>query len=237
MSRQSPVATDPAELPAQRAGNGAVLRERPPLPAGPYVVAGLGRAGRAAAAALIRIGGAGQVAVRDEHESDRLAETREGLRAIGVRIWIGEIPGPLAAEPAPLCLVKSPGFMLDHPLIAAARERGVTVLDEMELGWRLGSAPVIGVTGTNGKSTVAHLVARCLRAAGQPAMVAAANEREREASQLRLRVEELEGENWQLNQRLETMRSSRRYRLGTMLAKPADLWRRVRGDGSYSQDP
>jgi len=66
---------------------------------------------------------------------------------------------------------------------------------------------------------------------------AAANEREREASELRLRVEELEGENWQLNQRLETMRSSRRYRLGTMLAKPADLWRRVRGDGSYSQDP
>ena len=66
---------------------------------------------------------------------------------------------------------------------------------------------------------------------------AAANEREREASQLRLRVEELEGETWQLNQRLETMRTSRRYRLGTMLAKPADLWRRVRGDGSYSQDP
>jgi UDP-N-acetylmuramoyl-L-alanyl-D-glutamate--2,6-diaminopimelate ligase len=119
---------------------------------------------------LTRVGGPAQVAVWDEHEPSRLAEARESLRATGVRVWIGEIPGPLAAEPAPRSLVKSPGFLLDHPLIAAARERGVTVLDEMELGWRLGSAPVIGVTGTNGKSTVTHLAARCLRAAGLPSI-------------------------------------------------------------------
>jgi hypothetical protein len=66
---------------------------------------------------------------------------------------------------------------------------------------------------------------------------AAANEREREASELRVRVEELEGEAWQLRRRLEATRSSRRYRIGSVLAKPADLWRRVRGDGSYSQEP
>jgi hypothetical protein len=66
---------------------------------------------------------------------------------------------------------------------------------------------------------------------------AAANEREHEASELRLRVEQLEGEMWRLRQRLEAMRSSRRYRIGSMLATPADLWRRVRGDGSYSQEP
>jgi UDP-N-acetylmuramoyl-L-alanyl-D-glutamate--2,6-diaminopimelate ligase len=170
VSRGSPAAT--AEPAAPWSANGGVRpRTRPPLPPGPYVVAGLGRAGQAAAAALTRVAGAARVAVWDEHEPDRLAATREGLRAIGVRVWIGDIPGPLAAEPAPLCLVKSPGFFLDHPLIAAARERGVMVLDETELGWRLGSSPAIGVTGTNGKSTVAHLVACCLRAAGQPALV------------------------------------------------------------------
>ena len=50
-------------------------------------------------------------------------------------------------------VVKSPGVRADVPLIAAARARGVPVWDELELGARLLSNPIVAVTGTNGKTT------------------------------------------------------------------------------------
>jgi UDP-N-acetylmuramoyl-L-alanyl-D-glutamate--2,6-diaminopimelate ligase len=70
------------------------------------------------------------------------------------------------------CVVRSPGVRLDTPLLAAAAARGVTIVDELELGWRLDERPVVGVTGTNGKSTVAELSRAVLAAAGHRPAVA-----------------------------------------------------------------
>jgi UDP-N-acetylmuramoylalanine--D-glutamate ligase len=60
----------------------------------------------------------------------------------------------------------SPGLSVELPIVAAARERGVPVLNDIELFARLVTAPVLAVTGSNGKSTVATLVAEMLVAQG-----------------------------------------------------------------------
>jgi UDP-N-acetylmuramoylalanine--D-glutamate ligase len=63
-------------------------------------------------------------------------------------------------------VVLSPGLSVDLPLIAAARERGIEVAGELELFARAVAAPVLAVTGSNGKSTVTSLTAHLLAAQG-----------------------------------------------------------------------
>ena len=70
-------------------------------------------------------------------------------------------------------LVKSPGVPGERPLVVAARERGIPVWSEVELGWRLlAPRPFVGVTGTNGKTTTTELLGAIFRAAGRPVAVA-----------------------------------------------------------------
>ncbi|MCG8074535.1 MAG: UDP-N-acetylmuramoyl-L-alanine--D-glutamate ligase [Candidatus Thiodiazotropha taylori] len=63
-------------------------------------------------------------------------------------------------------LVVSPGVALDQPLIQAAMQRGVEVLGDVELFARVAKAPVIAITGSNGKSTVTTLLGEMARMAG-----------------------------------------------------------------------
>jgi UDP-N-acetylmuramoylalanine--D-glutamate ligase len=64
-------------------------------------------------------------------------------------------------------LLVSPGVSLDEPIARAARDRGIDVLGDVELFARNVHAPVVGITGTNGKSTVTSLVACMATAAGR----------------------------------------------------------------------
>jgi UDP-N-acetylmuramoylalanine--D-glutamate ligase len=63
-------------------------------------------------------------------------------------------------------LVVSPGVSLEEPIAATARIRGIEILGDIELFARAVRAPVIGITGTNGKSTVTTLLARMAATAG-----------------------------------------------------------------------
>jgi len=70
-------------------------------------------------------------------------------------------------------VVKSPGVPREAPLVVAARERGVPVWSEVELGFRLlAGSKFVGVTGTNGKTTTTELLGVIFRAAGRDVAVA-----------------------------------------------------------------
>ncbi len=94
----------------------------------------------------------------------------EVLREEGIEVETGS-EGLEALERA-RAVVKSPGVPAQAPVIAAARERGIPVLGELELGWRLLPNPFVAVTGTNGKTTTVELLGEIWRAAGLPVAVA-----------------------------------------------------------------
>jgi UDP-N-acetylmuramoylalanine--D-glutamate ligase len=134
------------------------MSPRPPLPPGPYLVVGLARSGVAAAALL-------HVLATDRSPADRL---RADLPA-GVELHAG-VDGVALLERV-RAVVKSPGVPAGAPVIAAARERGIPVLGELELAWRCVPNEVIAVTGTNGKTTTVELLGHLHREAGVPVAV------------------------------------------------------------------
>jgi len=139
------------------------MPDRPPLPGGPYLIAGLARSGTAAALALRARGE--EVIGCDEREPDV-----ERLRAAGVEVHITDAGVELV--PRARTLVKSPGIPREAPVVSAARERGLSVIGELELAWRLLENEFIAVTGTNGKTTTSELLGHIHREAGMPVAVA-----------------------------------------------------------------
>ncbi|HEU5279671.1 MAG TPA: UDP-N-acetylmuramoyl-L-alanine--D-glutamate ligase [Gaiellaceae bacterium] len=128
------------------------------------VVVGLARSGQAAALALARRG-VPTVGVDRATGLDvgRLAEA-------GVEVHLGTEEEGLLDDVE--LLIKSPGVPGESPLPAAARARGIPVWSEIELGSRLLRNRLIGVTGTNGKTTTSELLGAIFRAAELPAAVA-----------------------------------------------------------------
>jgi UDP-N-acetylmuramoylalanine--D-glutamate ligase len=130
----------------------------------PVLVAGLGRSGRAAARHLAEAG-ADVVACDDAPDLD----TGE-LAAFGVKTHLGPA-GPELLEGRAL-LVVAPGLPEAHPLIQAALAVGIPVWSEIELAARVAAMPLVGVTGTNGKTTTTELAAAMLTASGRQAVAA-----------------------------------------------------------------
>ncbi len=126
------------------------------------LVVGLGRSG-IAAAKLCALRGA-SVTVTDEKPEAALAEACAALRGL-VRFELG---GHLAESfTAAELIVLSPGVP-ENAELRAARAAGVPILGELELSYRFVSAPVLAVTGTNGKSTTTSLLGAILEASGRP---------------------------------------------------------------------
>ena len=123
------------------------------------LVVGLARSGRAAASLLARLGH--EVVAVDAAPVDV-----PDLTAAGVDVrasWVDPVPGIDL-------VVKSPGVPGDALPVSAARAAGVSVISEVELAARNLANPIIGVTGTNGKTTTTELTAHLLATAGIPAL-------------------------------------------------------------------
>jgi UDP-N-acetylmuramoylalanine--D-glutamate ligase len=146
------------------------MKPRPPLPPGPYLVVGLARSGVAAALAL-RARGAEVIGV-DAGGAGRpgLDQAAGRLREAGVEVRLDASGVDLAARAR--TLIKSPGVPQDAPVVRAARERGLVVLGELELAWRLIPNEFVAVTGTNGKTTTTEWIGHVHREAGLPVAVA-----------------------------------------------------------------
>ena len=132
------------------------------------LVVGLGKSGVAAARFLAARGAT--VTAADSRPRERLAAAAESLAGLPVRLHFGGHPEALVLGQD--LVVPSPGVPWDLPALALARERGVAVHGELELAAGALRGKVIGVTGTNGKTTTASLADHVLRAAAVPGSLA-----------------------------------------------------------------
>jgi UDP-N-acetylmuramoylalanine--D-glutamate ligase len=134
------------------------------MPKGPFLVVGLARSGQAAARLL-----AGRGETVRGVDSGGPKDTGR-LSDVGVEVFL-ESDG-LALLEGTRTVVKSPGVPREAPVIAAALERGIDVVGELELAWRALPNRFLAVTGTNGKTTTVELLGHVYRGAGEPVAVA-----------------------------------------------------------------
>jgi UDP-N-acetylmuramoylalanine--D-glutamate ligase len=128
------------------------------------LVVGLARSGHAAAEVLCREGASVVGYDRDEGlDAGRLHE-------LGVELHVGREEETLLQGID--LVVKSPGVPGETALVERARTRGVPIWSEIELGARLLPNPLVGVTGTNGKTTTSELLGAIFRADGRAVEVA-----------------------------------------------------------------
>jgi UDP-N-acetylmuramoylalanine--D-glutamate ligase len=137
-------------------------------------VVGLGRSGIGAARLLHAQGH--RVTVLESQQSKQQQRIAEELMQLGINVRLGCAlsPDPFLTWDEPLDqVVLSPGIAWDHPVMQGLRDRGIAVCGEMTVAWNaLGHVPWIGITGTNGKTTVTHLLHHVLSHAGLKAPMA-----------------------------------------------------------------
>jgi UDP-N-acetylmuramoylalanine--D-glutamate ligase len=131
------------------------------------IILGLGVSGLAAAELLHAQGT--RVTVVDNSSSPLVEERAQTLRRLGIEV--ATACDDLPAGCFDRC-VTSPGLRSDSNWIRELESRGTPVISELELGGRHCQCPMLAVTGTNGKSTVAKLCAEALELSGSRVMLA-----------------------------------------------------------------
>ncbi len=130
-----------------------------------FAILGAGRSGLGAAR-LARLQGA-EVTVFDEGEPERLRAALTRLQDEGFRCVAGQPARDLVVAPGAYDLViLSPGLDAGWPLPRKFAEAGVPLTGEMEFAFGLTRVPLVGITGTNGKSTCTELVAAIFNGCG-----------------------------------------------------------------------
>lgn len=124
------------------------------------LVLGLAKSGVSAASLLHKLGAF--VTVNDYKPLNENPEA-QGLLEQGIKVICGCHPIELLDEGFEL-IVKNPGIPYTNPLVAGAIERGIPVITEVELAYQISEAELIGITGTNGKTTTTTLIFEILQA-------------------------------------------------------------------------
>ncbi len=132
-------------------------------------VIGLGSLGTGRAVARVLAARGAAVAVSDVKPAEELAGEIAALEGTGVTIHTGD-RAYQGIEQAEL-VVPSPGVPLDIPPLLRARERGATVVSEIEVAYWIAPCPMVAVTGSKGKTTTTALIGELLEAEDKRALV------------------------------------------------------------------
>ena len=122
------------------------------------LVLGLAKSGVSAAKLLHDLGAL--VTVNDGKPFSENPEAQD-LLALGIKVICGSHPIELLDEDFSL-MVKNPGIPYTQPLVQKALEKQIPVITEVELAYQVAECPIIGITGTNGKTTTTTMIANIL---------------------------------------------------------------------------
>ncbi len=129
------------------------------------LVLGLAKSGESAARVLKALGAI--VTVNDGKPFDE-NPAAQSLLAEGIKVITGEHPLGLLEEAFEV-MVKNPGIPYDNPMVVRALALGIPVITEVELAYLISESPIVGITGTNGKTTTTTMIAEILNTDGQVA--------------------------------------------------------------------
>nr|WP_155111335.1 UDP-N-acetylmuramoyl-L-alanine--D-glutamate ligase [Metabacillus mangrovi] len=133
------------------------------------MVLGLAKSGLAAARLLRKLGA--HVTVNDMKPFEE-NEAAQELDSSGIEVICGHHPSNLLEEKKIELIVKNPGIPYSNPILVQAAERNLPVLTEVELAYQISEADIIGITGSNGKTTTTTLVYEMLKADGKDPLIA-----------------------------------------------------------------
>ncbi|HIX70346.1 MAG TPA: UDP-N-acetylmuramoyl-L-alanine--D-glutamate ligase [Candidatus Enterococcus stercoravium] len=122
------------------------------------LVLGLAKSGVSAAKLLHDLGAL--VTVNDGKPFSENPEAQD-LLVLGIKVICGSHPIELLDEDFSL-MVKNPGIPYTQPLVQKALEKQIPVITEVELAYQVAECPIIGITGTNGKTTTTTMIANIL---------------------------------------------------------------------------
>lgn len=123
------------------------------------LVFGAGKSGISASRLLQRVGA---TVLLYDGKADLDIGTLENKFEIVPEIYAGEFPKDKFNQIS--LMILSPGIAIDHPFVKEVEERGIPIWGEIELAYRFSKGKVIGITGTNGKTTTTSLVGEIMKA-------------------------------------------------------------------------
>ena len=127
------------------------------------LVLGLAKSGESAARLLDKLGAIVTVNDGKPFEENPAAQS---LLEEGIKVITGGHPLELLDEDFEW-MVKNPGIPYNNPMVMRALEKKIPVITEVELAYLISDAPIIGITGLNGKTTTTTMIAEVLTAGGQ----------------------------------------------------------------------
>ena len=127
------------------------------------LVLGLAKSGESAARLVDKVGAIVTVNDGKPFEENPAAQS---LLEEGIKVITGGHPLELLDEDFEW-MVKNPGIPYNNPMVMRALEKKIPVITEVELAYLISDAPIIGITGSNGKTTTTTMIAEVLTAGGQ----------------------------------------------------------------------
>ncbi|RDW17925.1 UDP-N-acetylmuramoyl-L-alanine--D-glutamate ligase [Oceanobacillus chungangensis] len=131
------------------------------------LVLGLAKSGTAAAKVLLANDKKVRVNDRNATKEDEVVMQ---LQALGAEVIVGEHPLEVLDDIE--IIVKNPGIPYENPIIVEAERRNIPIITEIEIAYSLVEGSIIGITGSNGKTTTTTLVTEMLEKSNQPVKVA-----------------------------------------------------------------